>query len=81
MIYRHSDLFYDIYNTINEHNGRQTHYFSLILNYFDICFSVNQKVISMLLLFIIIYGRNKVICYCSLNFRRVKSFEIIYDVF
>ena len=33
------DLFYDIYNTITEHNQRQTHYLSLILNfhwfYFD----------------------------------------------
>ena len=36
MIHYNSDLFYDIYNTINEHNWRQTHYLSLILNYFDI---------------------------------------------
>ena len=27
------DLFYDIYNTITEHNQRQTHYLSLILNF------------------------------------------------
>ena len=33
-----SDLFYDIYNTINEDNQRQTHYLSSILNYFDINF-------------------------------------------
>ena len=36
MIHYNSDLFYDIYNTINEHNWRQTHYLSSILNYFDI---------------------------------------------
>ena len=36
MIHHDSDLFYDIYNTINEHNGRQTQYLLLIsLNYFD----------------------------------------------
>ena len=38
MIHRNSDLFYDIYNTINEDNGRQTHYLSSILTYFDIYF-------------------------------------------
>ena len=37
-IHHDSDLFYDIYNTIHEHNRRQTHYFSSILNYFDIYF-------------------------------------------
>ena len=30
--------FYDFYNTINEHNQRQTRYFSFILNYFDVYF-------------------------------------------
>ena len=38
MINHDSDLFYDIYNTINEHNRRQTHYRSSILNYFAINF-------------------------------------------
>ena len=39
-IYDHhdSDLFYDIYNTINEHNRRQNYYRSLIPNLFVICF-------------------------------------------
>ena len=32
-------------------------------------------------LFIIIYGRDKVICYCYLNFLFVRFFKIIYDVF
>ena len=36
MTSQNSDLFYDIYNTINENNSRQTQYFSSIfLNYFD----------------------------------------------
>ena len=44
MIHHDFDLFYDIHNTINEHNQRQNHYFSLILNYFDIYFWLIQKV-------------------------------------
>ena len=36
MIHQASDLFYGIYNEINEHNRRQTYYLSLIPNYFDI---------------------------------------------
>ena len=37
MIDHNLDLFYEIYNTINEHNQRQIHYLSSILaNYFDI---------------------------------------------
>ena len=43
-LYNHdSDLFNNIYNTINEQNQRQTHYLSLIPNYFDIYFWVNQR--------------------------------------
>ena len=38
MIHHNSDLFSDIYNTINEDNPRQTHYLLSILNYFDINF-------------------------------------------
>ena len=38
------NLFYEICNTTTEHNWRQTHYLSMILNYFDIYFQVNQKV-------------------------------------
>ena len=46
MINHDSDLFYDIYNAINEDNRRQTHYLLLILpNYFDICFIVISKVL------------------------------------
>ena len=37
MIHHDSDLFYDIYDTINEHNRRQAHCFSLnVTNSFDI---------------------------------------------
>ena len=43
MIDHSLDLFYDIYNTIFEHNQRQTHYLSSIINYFDIYFQVNEK--------------------------------------
>ena len=42
-IHLNLDLFYDIYNTITEHNRRQSHYLSLIPNYFDIYLLVNQK--------------------------------------
>ena len=38
MTHHDSDLINDIYNTINQHNQRQTHYLSYILNYFDIYF-------------------------------------------
>ena len=47
MIHRNLDLFYEICNTITEHNGRQTHYLSLIPNYYDIYFQVSQKVFFM----------------------------------
>ena len=37
MIHHNAELFYDIYNTINEHNRRQIHYLpSILANYFDI---------------------------------------------
>ena len=38
MIHHDFDFFYDICNTINEHNRRQTSCFLLILNYFDTYF-------------------------------------------
>ena len=37
-IYHNTDFFYDICHTINEHNRKQTHYLSLIINHFDIYF-------------------------------------------
>ena len=46
MIHHNPDLFYDIsiYNNINEHNQRRTHYLSLILpNYLSIYFRVILK--------------------------------------
>ena len=61
MIHHDMDLFYDIYNTINEYNRRQTHYFPFFLNCFDIFFHWFKKpfynficifiIISLLLLF------------------------------
>ena len=38
MTHHNSDVFNDIYNTLNKHNWRQTQYFSSILNYFEIYF-------------------------------------------
>ena len=38
MIHHYLDFFYDIYNTINGHNQRQTNDLLLIPNYFDIYF-------------------------------------------
>ena len=43
MIHHDSNLFYNVYNSINEHNWRQTHYLSLISNYFDIYFWAIEK--------------------------------------
>ena len=46
MIRHDSDLGYDIYNTINEHNRKQIHHLALILpTYFDIFLS-NSKMSS-----------------------------------
>ena len=42
-----SDLFYDTYNIINEHNQSQTHYLSSILNYFDMYFLSESKSLSI----------------------------------
>ena len=44
MIHHDSNLFYDIYNTVNEHNSRQNHYLSSISNYFDIFFKIHSKI-------------------------------------
>ena len=79
MIHHDSDLFYDIYSTINKHNQRQTHYLSLILKLMSIfnlikkffysfsCFIINHDFYAITfwmysILFVIIFGRNKVIC-------------------
>ena len=57
-----SDLFYDIYNILNEYNRRQTRYLSLIEIYFGICFWVNQKV------FFITLSASSLIMTSMLNF-------------
>ena len=75
VIHHDSDLSYDIYNTITEDNQRQTHYcdvnFLWIKNFFYnfICFIINCDFYVIYFwiyytFFIIIYRRNKVICYC-----------------
>ena len=83
LFYFLSHLFYDIYNTMNGHNRRQTQYLPWILNYFGIYFWLNQNVLLYKFiyciinydfyviifwmhytLFVIICGRNKVICCC-----------------
>ena len=55
MIYHDSDLFYETYNTITEHNQRKTHYLLSIRYYFDIYFQVNEKLFYNFVCFIISY--------------------------
>ena len=43
MIHHNSDLFYDVCDAINEHDRRQIHYLSLILNHFDFFFFSELK--------------------------------------
>ena len=43
MIHHYSDLLYDIYSKINEHNRRQTHYVSSVQNYFKCLFLSESK--------------------------------------
>ena len=43
MIHHDLDLFYDIYNILKEHNRRQTHYVSSIVNCFDMHFLSESK--------------------------------------
>ena len=47
IMHHDSDLFYDTYNIINEHNQSQTHYLSSILNYFDTYFLSESKSLSI----------------------------------
>ena len=44
MIHHNSDLFYDMSNTITEHNQRQTNYLLSILNYFGYLFLSKSKI-------------------------------------
>ena len=55
MIHLDSDFFYEIYDTINEHNQRLTHYLPLIPSCFGIYFWVNQKFFYKFICFTIIY--------------------------
>ena len=68
LIHRNSDLFYGIYNTVNEHNQRWNHY---LLSF--ICFIIAHDFYFITLwwhytLFINILRRNKVNCYYNLIF-------------
>ena len=47
MIHHGWDLFYDIYNTINEYNQKQIHYVSSIPNYFQIISNYFQIISSI----------------------------------
>ena len=73
MIHHDLDLFYDIYNTINTHNWRKTHYLSLIPNYFDIYFYVNQKVFHSIF--------ECVICSSSVPMEEIKLLAIVNWIF
>ena len=82
MIYHDSDLFYNIYSTINKHDQRQSCCLLLFwiifitifkwtkkLFYNFICFIINHNFYGFTfwmhyMIFIIICGRNKIICYC-----------------
>ena len=85
MIHHDSKMLYCIYNTINELDRRQIHYFSLILNYLDILsdlksFSITSSVswsiiISMLSLFECIARSS------SLPIEEFKLFDIVNWIF
>ena len=67
MIHHYSDLFYDIYNAITEHDGRQTHHHSLI-----------QWIKKLVFNFIYIITNHNCI---QLHFPCVRFLKIIYDAF
>ena len=69
------DLFYDTFKTINEHNQRQNVYLSLIPNYFDIYFWINQKVFYNIICFIINHD-----FYVITSWMHYKFFIIIYRI-
>ena len=97
LIHHDQGLIYDIYNMINEHNRTSlsfigSRYFDIFFEWFKkffyniICFIVNFDFYIITfwvhyMLSIVICRRNKVICYCQLNFQRVRFFEVINDVF
>ena len=82
MIHHNSDLVYDIYNITNEHNQRQTHYFSSILYNFGIYFLVNQKnyfvtsSTSSLIMIFILFLFECITCSSSLSMEEIKLFNL-----
>ena len=83
MIHQDSDLFYDIFNTIIEHNKKQTHYPSSILNYFDIYFlsaSRGSSIISSASSLIMVSMLSLFECIArssSLSMEEIKLFSIV----
>ena len=82
MIQHDSDLFYDIYNTITEHNQRQTHYLSLIPNYFDIFLSESKSCFitssaSLLILISILSLFECITRSSSVSMEEIKLFAIV----
>ena len=83
IIYDNLDLFYDIYNTITQHNQRQTHYLSSILNYFDLSTLSESKgsfitSCASLLILISILSLCECITYSSaLSMEEIKFFPIV----
>ena len=83
IIYDNLDLFYDIYNTITQHNQRQTHYLSSILTYFDLSILSESKgsfitSCASLLIMISILSLFECITYSSsLSMEEIKFFAIV----
>ena len=86
LIHHNLNLFCDVCNTINEHNSRQTHYLSLITNYFDVWLNESKSyfitssasslmMISMLSLF------ECTTCSSSLSMEEIKLFVIVNWIF
>ena len=83
MIYHIWDLFCKIYSTTNLISVKKS-FWKIFDNFF--CFIMNHKLHLTILwmhftLFITVFRRNKVNCYCSLNFTYIRFFYIIYDIF
>ena len=90
-IHNDLELFYDIYNTLSDHYWRQTHYLSLILNHFAICYlfmlfkwiktffhnftASSLNIISMLSLFEYITWSS------SLSMEKINLFVIVNWIF
>ena len=78
MMHHDSDLFYDTYNIINEHNQSQTHDLSLILNYFDMYFLSESKSKKSFYNFIcLIINHGLYVIFSSLSIEQIKLFATV----